>query len=45
MLHDLGTSAATFEHLTTPLVCAVSRELVAVDLPGSGRSDPVPAPI
>ncbi|QNK81023.1 alpha/beta fold hydrolase [Nakamurella sp. PAMC28650] len=41
MLHDLGTSAATFEHLTTPLVRA-DRELVAVDLPGSGRSDPVP---
>lgn len=40
MLHDLGTSAATFEHLTTPLVMA-DRELVAVDLPGSGRSDPV----
>jgi esterase len=40
MLHDLGTSAATFEHLTTPLVRA-NRELVAVDLPGSGRSDPV----
>lgn len=40
MLHDLGTSAATFEHLTTPLVQA-DRELVAVDLPGSGRSDPV----
>lgn len=41
MLHDLGSSAATFEHLTTPLVRA-DRELVAVDLPGSGRSDPVP---
>ncbi len=41
MLHDLGTSAATFEHLTTPLVQA-DRELVAVDLPGSGRSDPIP---
>ena len=41
MLHDLGTSAATFEHLTTPLVRA-DRELVAVDLPGSGRSDPAP---
>ncbi len=41
MLHDLGTSAATFEHLTTPLVRA-DRELVAIDLPGSGRSDPVP---
>lgn len=40
MLHDLGTSAACFEHLTTPLVRA-DRELVAVDLPGSGRSDPV----
>jgi pimeloyl-ACP methyl ester carboxylesterase len=41
MLHDLGTSAATFEHLTTPLVSA-DRELVAIDLPGSGRSDPAP---
>ncbi len=41
MLHDLGSSAAAFEHLTTPLVRA-DRELVAVDLPGSGRSDPVP---
>ena len=41
MLHDLGTSAATFEHLTTPIVRA-DRELVAVDLPGSGRSDPAP---
>ena len=41
MLHDLGTSAATFEHLTTPLVRA-DRELVAIDLPGSGRSDPLP---
>ena len=41
MLHDLGSSAATFEHLTTPLVRA-DRELVAVDLPGCGRSDPVP---
>ena len=41
MLHDLGTSAATFEHLTTPLVRA-DRELVAIDLPGSGRSDPTP---
>ena len=41
MLHDLGSSAACFEHLTTPLVRA-DRELVAVDLPGSGRSDPVP---
>ena len=41
MLHDLGSSAATFEHLTTPLVRA-GRELVAVDLPGCGRSDPVP---
>ncbi len=40
MLHDLGSSAATFEHLTTPLVSA-GRELVAVDLPGTGRSDPV----
>jgi len=41
MLHDLGTSAATFENLTTPLVHA-DRELVAVDLPGSGWSDPAP---
>ncbi|MET3805278.1 pimeloyl-ACP methyl ester carboxylesterase [Nakamurella sp. UYEF19] len=41
MFHDLGASAATFEHLTTPLVRA-ARELVAVDLPGCGRSDPVP---
>ena len=41
MLHDLGTSAATFEHLTTPLVRA-DRELVAIDLPGTGRSDPAP---
>ena len=35
MLHDLGTSAATFEHLTTPLVRA-DRELVAIDLLGHG---------
>jgi esterase len=41
MLHDLGSSAATFEHLTTPLVRA-DRELVAIDLPGCGRSDPAP---
>jgi esterase len=40
MLHDLGASAAAFEPLTSP-VCAAGRELVAVDLPGSGHSDPV----
>ena len=40
MLHDLGTSGATFEPLTSA-VCAASRELVAIDLPGSGHSDPV----
>ncbi len=41
MLHDLGSSAAAFEHLTSPLVEA-GRELVAVDLPGCGHSDPIP---
>jgi esterase len=40
MLHDLGDSAAVFEPLTGA-VCAAGRELVAVDLPGSGHSDPV----
>ncbi|MTD12704.1 alpha/beta fold hydrolase [Nakamurella sp. YIM 132087] len=41
MLHDLGDSAAVFEQLTGP-VCEARRELVALDLPGSGHSDPVP---
>lgn len=39
MLHDIGDSAAVFEHLTSA-VCLAGRELVAIDLPGSGRSDP-----
>ncbi|WP_188939817.1 alpha/beta fold hydrolase [Nakamurella endophytica] len=39
-LHDLGSSAAAFEQLTRPVVRA-GRELVAVDLPGCGHSDPV----
>ena len=40
MLHDLGASASVFEALTSP-VCEAGRELVAIDLPGSGHSDPV----
>lgn len=39
MLHDIGDSAVVFEHLTSA-VCQVRRELVAVDLPGCGHSDP-----
>ena len=39
-LHDLGASAAAFDGLTTSIVEG-NRELVAVDLPGSGHSDPV----
>lgn len=41
MLHDLGSSAATWESLTGPVVEA-GRQLVAVDLPGAGHSDAVP---
>ncbi len=43
MLHDLGDSATVFEPLTGP-ICLTRHELVAVDLPGFGRSDPPPAP-
>lgn len=42
MLPDLGSSAATWECLTGRVV-AGDRQLVAVDLPGSGHSDPLPA--
>lgn len=42
MLHDIGDSAVVFEHLTSA-VCQVRRELVAVDLPGCGHSDPARA--
>ena len=37
---DLGSSAATWECLTHK-VCDADRQLVAIDLPGSGHSDPV----
>lgn len=37
---DLGPSAATWECLTHR-VCDSDRQLVAIDLPGSGHSDPV----
>lgn len=40
-LHDLGASAAVFEPLTGPIV-AGGHELVAIDLPGCGHSDPLP---
>lgn len=40
MLPDLGSSAATWESLTHQ-VCASDRQLVAVDLPGTGHCDPV----
>lgn len=40
MLPDLGSSAATWESLTGA-VCEVNRQLVAVDLPGTGHCDPV----
>lgn len=40
-LHDLGASAAAFEPLTGPIV-AGGHELVAIDLPGCGHSDPLP---
>ena len=40
-LPDLGSSAATWECLTGRVVAA-DRQLVSVDLPGSGHSDPLP---
>jgi pimeloyl-ACP methyl ester carboxylesterase len=40
MLHDLGSSAATWEAMTAEVVAA-DREVVAIDLPGSGHSDAV----
>ncbi len=40
MLPDLGSSAATWECLTSPVV-ERNRQLVAVDLPGTGHCDPV----
>ena len=40
MLPDLGSSAATWESLTGA-VCEHDRQLVAVDLPGTGHCDPV----
>lgn len=40
MLPDLGSSAATWECLTGA-VCERDRQIVAVDLPGTGHSDPV----
>lgn len=40
MLPDLGSSAATWECLTGA-VCEQNRQLVAVDLPGTGHCDPV----
>jgi esterase len=40
MLPDLGSSAATWEALTGR-VCAGDRQIVAVDLPGTGHCDPV----
>lgn len=40
MLPDLGSSAATWECLTGR-VCEQDRQIVAIDLPGSGHSDPV----
>ena len=40
MLPDLGSSAATWEDLTGR-VCAADRQIVAVDLPGTGHCDPV----
>lgn len=40
MLPDLGSSAATWEGLTRR-VCANDRQIVAVDLPGTGYCDPV----
>ncbi|MBM9468634.1 alpha/beta fold hydrolase [Nakamurella leprariae] len=40
MLHDLGSSAASWEAMT-PEVVAAGREVVAIDLPGSGHSDAV----
>lgn len=40
MLPDLGSSAATWECLTGA-VCEHERQIVAVDLPGTGHCDPV----
>jgi esterase len=40
MLPDLGSSAATWECLTGA-VCERDRQIVAVDLPGTGHCDPV----
>ena|SRR6478752_6821467 len=40
MLPDLGSSAATWESLTGEVV-QNDRQLVAVDLPGTGHCDPV----
>ena len=40
MLPDLGSSAATWECLTGA-VCEQDRQIVAVDLPGTGHCDPV----
>lgn len=40
MLPDLGSSAATWECLTGA-VCERERQIVAVDLPGTGHCDPV----
>ena len=40
MLPDLGSSAATWECLTGR-VCEQDRQIVAIDLPGTGHSDPV----
>ena len=40
MLPDLGSSAATWECLTGE-VCEQDRQIVAVDLPGTGHCDPV----
>ncbi|GAA1996672.1 alpha/beta fold hydrolase [Nakamurella flavida] len=40
MLHDLGSSAASWEHMTAEVVAA-GREVVAIDLPGAGHSDAV----
>lgn len=40
MLPDLGSSAATWESLTSA-VCEQGRQLVTADLPGTGHCDPV----
>jgi len=40
MVPDLGSSAATWECLTGR-VCEQDRQIVAIDLPGTGHSDPV----